>query len=81
MFVDHFAARQAAEATRLVVASPDIGGVKRAQIFREMLERRLGHEVELAFIEKRRASDKVSKIAMFSQHEISPRSATVSFAA
>jgi ribose-phosphate pyrophosphokinase len=37
------------------VASPDIGGVKRAQLFRERLQQRLGREVELAFIEKRRA--------------------------
>jgi ribose-phosphate pyrophosphokinase len=59
MFVDYFASR-VAPATPPVVASPDIGGVKRAQIFREMLERRLGHAVELAFIEKRRASGKVS---------------------
>jgi ribose-phosphate pyrophosphokinase len=43
MFVDHFAVHDSATAP-LVVASPDIGGVKRVQIFRELLERRLGHE-------------------------------------
>lgn len=54
LFVDHFA-RQGFTLP-LAVASPDVGGIKRAQIFRELLERRLGREVELAFIEKRRAS-------------------------
>lgn len=58
MMVDHFARRIT---TRdCVVASPDVGGVKRAQIFRELLETRLGREVELAFIEKRRAAGIVS---------------------
>jgi ribose-phosphate pyrophosphokinase len=52
MFVDHFAARLAA--APLTVASPDVGGIKRTQIFGELLERRLGCDVELAFIEKRR---------------------------
>lgn len=58
MFVDHLAARLAP--TGLAIASPDIGGIKRAQIFRELLEARLGREVELAFIEKRRAKGVVS---------------------
>ena len=58
MFVDHFATRLTQ--ARLAIASPDIGGVKRAQIFRELLEARLGREVELAFIEKRRAQGVVS---------------------
>lgn len=42
------------------MASPDVGGVKRAQIFRELLERRLGREIAFAFIEKRRAGHVVS---------------------
>jgi ribose-phosphate pyrophosphokinase len=58
MFADHFAGRFAG--SNLVVASPDVGGIKRAQLFRELLEERLGREVELAFIEKRRASGVVS---------------------
>jgi ribose-phosphate pyrophosphokinase len=58
MFVDHVA-RQFAGG-RIMVASPDVGGVKRAQIFREFLERRLGREIDLVFIEKRRAGDVVS---------------------
>lgn len=57
MFVDHVARHLGA--TELAVASPDIGGVKRAQIFRELLERRLGRAVEFAFIEKRRSDGAV----------------------
>jgi ribose-phosphate pyrophosphokinase len=44
----------------VVVASPDPGGVKRAQLFREMLERRLGRSVGNAFLDKRRSAGKVS---------------------
>lgn len=44
----------------LAVASPDIGGIKRAQLFREMLERKTGKDVELAFVEKRRDGGVVS---------------------
>jgi ribose-phosphate pyrophosphokinase len=39
---------------KLAVASPDIGGIKRAQLLREQLERQLSQEIELIFIEKRR---------------------------
>lgn len=62
MMVDHFSTRVAD--TPLTVASPDIGGVKRAQIFRELLEARLGRGVELAFFEKRRAKGVVSGHAL-----------------
>jgi ribose-phosphate pyrophosphokinase len=58
MFVDHVAGQLGA--ADIAVASPDVGGVKRAQIFRELLERRLGRIVEFAFIEKRRAGATVS---------------------
>jgi len=44
----------------VVVASPDPGGVKRAQLFREHFERVLGREVGDAFMEKRRSSGVVS---------------------
>jgi ribose-phosphate pyrophosphokinase len=44
----------------LAVASPDIGGIKRAQLFREHLEKRLGRAVEFLFMEKRRAAGHVS---------------------
>ena len=45
---------------KLAVASPDIGGIKRAQLFREMLERKTGKEVELVFVEKRREGGVIS---------------------
>jgi len=44
----------------VVVMSPDIGGVKRAQRFRECLTGSLSREVDLAFMEKRRAKGVVS---------------------
>ncbi|MDJ0389611.1 ribose-phosphate pyrophosphokinase [Roseomonas sp. E05] len=44
----------------VVVASPDPGGVKRAQLFREQFERMLGREVGDAFMEKRRSGGVVS---------------------
>lgn len=44
----------------IVVVSPDPGGIKRAQLFGELLQRRLGRTIGLAFIEKRRSAGKVS---------------------
>ncbi|HJY41685.1 MAG TPA: ribose-phosphate diphosphokinase [Steroidobacteraceae bacterium] len=44
----------------VAVASPDIGGIKRAQKLRESLARRLGREVEFGFVEKRRVGEIVS---------------------
>jgi len=44
----------------VVVASPDPGGVKRAQLFRETFEASLGRPVGSAFIEKRRSAGAVS---------------------
>ena len=44
----------------LAVASPDPGGVKRAQLFREMLEAETGREIASAFMEKRRSAGAVS---------------------
>lgn len=43
-----------------MVASPDVGGVKRAERHREALARRLGQEPGSAFVEKRRSEDVVS---------------------
>lgn len=62
LFVDHFAARLGA--TPVAVASPDVGGIKRAQLFRERLQQRLGRAVELAFLEKRRVGGQVSGEAL-----------------
>ena len=58
LFAAHVAARHAA--APLSVASPDVGGVKRAQLFRELLERRLGVAVGQAFLDKRRSAGVVS---------------------
>ncbi len=44
---------------RLVVASPDPGGVKRAQLWREGLQERWRRPVGVAFCDKRRTDDKV----------------------
>src|SRR5512137_2987851 len=46
--------------TPLAVASPDVGGVKRAQLWREALEESLQQPVGQAFIDKRRAAGVVS---------------------
>lgn len=45
---------------KIVVASPDIGGVKRAEQFRQTLGRRLSRELSSAFMEKERSGGKVS---------------------
>jgi ribose-phosphate pyrophosphokinase len=42
------------------VVSPDVGGIKRAQLLREFLQGHLAREVELVFVEKRRAGGVVS---------------------
>jgi ribose-phosphate pyrophosphokinase len=46
--------------TPAVIASPDPGGVKRAQLLREMIEKELGKAVGTAFMEKRRSAGAVS---------------------
>jgi ribose-phosphate pyrophosphokinase len=48
----------------VTVASPDPGGVKRAQLFRESLEERLGRPVGFALMEKRRSAGVVSGTIM-----------------
>jgi ribose-phosphate pyrophosphokinase len=58
MMVDHFARQMTGSG--LAVVSPDVGGIKRAQLFRERLAARIGGEVELAFVEKRRAQGVVA---------------------
>jgi len=58
MMADHFARRLTT--SPLTVVSPDVGGIKRAQLFRELLQHRIGREVEMSFIEKRRSLDVVS---------------------
>ncbi|MGB8365081.1 MAG: ribose-phosphate diphosphokinase [Rhizomicrobium sp.] len=45
---------------RLCVISPDAGGAKRAQLFREALESACGREVGRGYVEKRRSAGTVS---------------------
>jgi ribose-phosphate pyrophosphokinase len=52
--VNQFADRE------LVVVSPDLGGIKRANSFRDALTQRLGRPVPTGFIEKRRSDDVVT---------------------
>ena len=54
LFVAHFAALVNKE-TGVTVVSPDIGGMKRAERFRQALGRALGREPAIAFLEKARA--------------------------
>lgn len=53
-------AAELAGAGAVAVASPDPGGIKRAQLFRESLEERLGRSVGFALMEKRRSAGVVS---------------------
>lgn len=62
LFVEHFAARL--KDHEVVVVSPDIGGVKRAEQFRETLSRRLNKPTGSAFMEKQRSSGIVSGEAL-----------------
>ncbi|PXX90820.1 ribose-phosphate pyrophosphokinase [Marinobacter vulgaris] len=48
----------------ITVASPDVGGIKRAELFRESLERRLERPVDSAFMEKHRSRGEVSGSAV-----------------
>ncbi len=54
LFVAHFASLLKAE-SRITVVSPDIGGMKRAERFRQALGHALGREPGIAFLEKARA--------------------------
>jgi ribose-phosphate pyrophosphokinase len=58
LFADHFAPLLAGQ--KIVVVSPDAGGVKRANRFRETLMRKLGGDVAAAFVEKYRSAGVVS---------------------
>ncbi|MDT8405248.1 ribose-phosphate pyrophosphokinase [Sulfuriflexus sp.] len=58
LFVDYFSAQQAIN--ELVVVSPDVGGVKRAELFRQALQARLGRAVGSGFMEKQRSAGVVS---------------------
>ena len=58
LFVDHFAPVVGPE--EVVVVSPDVGGVKRAEQFRQALCHRLGRDAGSAFLEKYRSAGVVS---------------------
>ena len=58
LFAESFAERLAER--ELAVVSPDIGGIKRADRYREALARRLGRDLPGAFVEKRRSAGVVS---------------------
>jgi ribose-phosphate pyrophosphokinase len=62
LFAEHFATRL--KDFELVVVSPDIGGVKRAEQFRETLSRSLNKPTGSAFMEKQRSSGVVSGEAL-----------------
>jgi ribose-phosphate pyrophosphokinase len=57
LLADHLA--QHLDGQDVAVASPDPGGVKRAEAFRRVLTARLGREVPLAFVEKHRDEEKL----------------------
>ncbi|GAA5524570.1 ribose-phosphate pyrophosphokinase [Microbulbifer aestuariivivens] len=60
LFVDFAAGRLRHEKRPLVVASPDVGGVKRAEALRLALGERLGREIGRAFVEKYRSGGQLS---------------------
>ncbi|MDT8388101.1 MAG: ribose-phosphate pyrophosphokinase [Thiogranum sp.] len=55
LFMDYFSNRLGDD-KEVVVMSPDVGGVKRAELFRQALEQRLGRPVGGAFMEKQRSA-------------------------
>ncbi|HEY0843848.1 MAG TPA: ribose-phosphate pyrophosphokinase [Noviherbaspirillum sp.] len=58
LFVEHFLPR--VQSADVVVVSPDAGGIKRAEQFRQRLSRDLGRPVGAAFAEKHRSGGVVS---------------------
>ena len=58
LFIDYFVDELGDK--DLIVVSPDVGGIKRAEIFREALMRRIDRPVATAFMEKKRSAGVVS---------------------
>jgi ribose-phosphate pyrophosphokinase len=58
LFASHFAGLVGDHP--VAVVSPDLGGEKRAELFRERLERKLGRPVDKAFMDKRRSQGVVT---------------------
>jgi ribose-phosphate pyrophosphokinase len=67
LFARHFAEVLGDEP--VVVLSPDVGGMKRAEAFRQTLSSALGRHLELGLMEKRRVLDRVSGDTLFAQVE------------
>ncbi|HSE11661.1 MAG TPA: ribose-phosphate diphosphokinase, partial [Rudaea sp.] len=59
----------------VVVVSPDEGGMKRAEVFRQALARTLGRAVDLGFMEKTRSAGVVAGERLFA--EVGGRSAVI----
>lgn len=66
-FAEDYARR--ADISNIIVASPDIGGVKRAQGLRDLFGEKLGRPVEFGFMEKRRSGGVVSGDTFIGQVE------------
>ena len=58
LFVNHFAAQL--DEQDVAVVSPDVGGIKRVEHFREGLSTVLGRDVPMAYVEKKRSGGVVS---------------------
>ena len=58
LFVEHLAPKL--DSDPVVVLSPDLGGVKRADAFRERLQSALNRSIDSAFMEKKRSAGVVS---------------------
>ncbi len=58
LFVDYFVKKLRGQ--DIVVISPDVGGVKRAELFREALSEAMGLDIPAAFMEKQRSAGIVS---------------------
>ena len=62
LFVQHFI--RLVQDQEIVVVSPDIGGVKRVEDFRQAFSKTLGREISAAFVEKYRSGGVVSGQAL-----------------
>jgi ribose-phosphate pyrophosphokinase len=67
LFARHFA--NVLKDEPIVVLSPDVGGMKRAEAFRQTLAAALGRGLELGFMEKRRVRGEVSGETLFARVE------------
>jgi len=73
LFVDHFKSRL--PPGDVVILSPDIGGMKRAEALREALARATGRVISVGFMEKQRVRGEVSGETLFA--EVAGRSVVI----